>query len=72
MVQTNVDWNSILSQSAFSFRFAVTVLSPGTPTMFSFTVKLMQAFTAQVWLGEDISFTAELFPLLFFNARDLK
>lgn len=32
MVQTSVDWNSALSQSAFSFRFAVTLLSPGTLT----------------------------------------
>lgn len=32
MVQTNADWSSTLSKNAFSFRFAVTVLSPGTLT----------------------------------------
>lgn len=48
MVQTNADWNSPLSQSAFSFSFAVTVLSPGAPTRVLLCNK-MNAGTSLAW-----------------------
>lgn len=74
MVQTSADWNSTLSQRAFSFRFAVTVLSPGALTHALLYNKMNTIVHSTSLAWRRHFFEQQNFSFLNFilNARDLK
>lgn len=72
MVQTSVDWNSTLSQSTSPFRFAVAVLSPGTPTHVLIYSKINASIHSTSLAQRRHFFHSRSFPSLFLNAKDLK